>query len=107
LETRLEPMLRGLFDHEKRSHWEAGGSALLGPAEPADLPRGWEERIVPSEKCHLDTGVHSLLQPRPWEWDLLIWLPPRRVSIGRRTKRLALRVMRSLSWRSGTSARKS
>ena len=51
LETRREPMLRGEFIHEKRSNWFPGGSAAPGPALPEDLPRGWQERIVPHGEC--------------------------------------------------------
>jgi glycosyltransferase involved in cell wall biosynthesis len=100
LETRREPMLRGEFIHEKRSNWQPGGFALPGPAAPSDLPGGWEERIVPSEGCHLDTGVESLLPPRPWESDVLMSPSPRRVSEAGRLKRLARRVAQSLSWTS-------
>ena len=95
LQTRLEPMLRGVFVHEKRSNWLPDGFALPGPAKPADLPLAWEERIVPSEQCHVDTGVESLLPALPWERHLL--LPARRpVSITRRLRRFARNVTRSL-----------
>jgi glycosyltransferase involved in cell wall biosynthesis len=97
LETRLEPMLRGEFIHEKRSNWQPDGFAPPGPATPSDLPGGWEERIVPSEECHVDTGVESLLPPRQWEWELLVWTPPPRSSMAGRLKQLAKPIARSLS----------
>jgi glycosyltransferase involved in cell wall biosynthesis len=99
LETRLKPMLRGEFIHEKRCNWQPDGFAPPGPATLSDLPGGWEERIVPSEKCNLDTGVESLPPPRQWEWDLLVWTAPSRSSssMAGRLKRLAGPVARSLS----------
>ena len=66
LETRREPMLRGEFIHEKRSNWLPGGEAAPGPASAADLPRGWQERIVPHGECLVDSGPDSLLPPLPW-----------------------------------------
>jgi hypothetical protein len=97
LETRLEPMLRGEFVHEKRSNWQPGGFAPPGPASPSDLPGGWEERIVPSQDCHLDTGLGSLLPPLEWEWNLLAWTPSPSSSMAGRLKRFARPVARSLS----------
>ncbi len=76
LQTRLEPMLRGEFVHEKRSNWQPDGFSLPGPAAPSDLPGGWKERIVPSTDCHFDTGDDSLVAPCPWEPDMLILPPP-------------------------------
>lgn len=96
-ETRREPMLRGEFVHEKRSYWLPGGFCVPGPAALSDLPGGWEERVVPSEKCQLDTGVDSLLPPLPWDWDLSFSPLPQRNRTATRLKRIARRVARSLS----------
>jgi hypothetical protein len=94
LATRREPMLRGEFIHEKRSNWQPDGFALPGPATSSDLPGGWEERIVPSAECQLDTGPESLLPPRPWEGEVLVSRPPRDLSIAGRFKRYARRLSR-------------
>jgi hypothetical protein len=66
LETRMEPMQRGEFVHEKRSNWLPDGHAAEGPATSADVPRGWEERIVPHTECNFDGGDHTLLAPLDW-----------------------------------------
>ena len=66
LKTRREPMARGEFVHEKRSNWFPGGEAAAGPATAADLPRGWEERIVDHHECLIDRGLDSLMPPLPW-----------------------------------------
>lgn len=91
LETRLEPMGRGEFTHEKRSNWPQGGPAPPGPAAPSDLPRDWEERIVGIERCHLDEGDATLLTPLPWAivtWDSVASFPPPRYRLAGRAKRL-------------------
>jgi hypothetical protein len=97
LETRLEPMLRGEFIHEKRSAWEKEGLVVPGPAAPCDLPGGWRERVVPSSDCLLDTGVDSLLPALPWDWELLVSSPLRDRSAASRLRRLSQRVARSVS----------
>ena len=66
LRTRREPMQRGEFIHEKRSNWLPGGDAAAGPAVEADMPRSWQERIVPHGECYVDSGLDSLMPPRPW-----------------------------------------
>ncbi len=93
LETRLEPMLRGEFVHEKRSNWQPNGFASPGPATPADLPGRWTERIVSSEECYLDAGPETLLPPHQWEWDLLMWTPTAPSSMAGRLKRLSRALM--------------
>jgi glycosyltransferase involved in cell wall biosynthesis len=96
LETRLEPMTRGEFVHEKRSNWHPGGYAPVGPATYSDLPVGWEERVVPSEGCHLDTGIESLLPARPWDLDLLNTPTAQRAGKTGSLKGFARRATRSL-----------
>jgi glycosyltransferase involved in cell wall biosynthesis len=79
LETRREAMLRGEFLHEKRSNWVPGGRIVPGPAQPDDLPRSWEERVVPSAICHLDRGDGSYAEPAPWApRQMPAWLPMKR-----------------------------
>lgn len=66
LETRREPMRRGEFVHEKRSNWVPGGVLEPGPARLEQIPQSWEERVVASAHCHLDTGDGIYPEPRPW-----------------------------------------
>lgn len=70
LQTRREPMERGEFLHEKRANWVAGEPALPGPAQPWELPRSWEERVVPASECHFDS--HDGVFPEG-----ALWAPPR------------------------------
>ena len=71
LTTRVEPMTRGEFAHEKRSNWVPGGSFTLGPADVSELSHHWEERIVRSDDCLTDDGPDTLLPPLP---SLTAWL---------------------------------
>ncbi|WP_395671908.1 glycosyltransferase family 2 protein [Phenylobacterium sp.] len=87
LAVRKPAMLRGEFVHEKRSNWTPGGVGLPGPALAADLPQGWEERVVPHSDCHYDR-LDGLYAEAP------DWTPPRRPGLPARVKRRASRVRR-------------
>jgi glycosyltransferase involved in cell wall biosynthesis len=87
LETRREAMLRGEFLHEKRANWEQDGRIVPGPAQPSDLPRSWEERVVSSASCHFDAGDGTYAEPMPW-------VPPRGRAWAFRMRRSAFAVLR-------------
>jgi glycosyltransferase involved in cell wall biosynthesis len=78
LETRLEPMQRGIFPHEKRANWLPGGTVVLGPAHPDELPRSWDERVTPSAGCHFDRRDGFYAEP------VVGWIPPQRADGVRR-----------------------